>query len=261
MDKSLRSYKKEDLIQPDAWQSLKAFTSARIALGRTGESVPLKESLNFKLAHAHARDAVYSALKINVLTDALQKFNLPIVHLHSAVSSRQEYLQRPDNGRKLNGASVEKLAQFPTPEKPDVSIIIADGLSAQAIHDHVVSLLDLLVPALHSSKLTLAPVCIAEQARVAISDEIGSLLQARLAIIFIGERPGLSSPNSLGAYLTYQPRVGLTDESRNCVSNIRPEGLSYTAASVKIFYLITEALKRKLSGVDLKEEGSLAIDR
>ena len=251
MDQSLHKENSNDL-----WESLRAFTNARIAIGRTGHSVPLKESLNFRLTHAHARDAVYSSLNITELTRALSKFNLPVIQLQSQVTSREEYLQRPDRGRKLNKDSSAQLTALTLPTS-DVAIILADGLSARAIHDHALLLLDLLIPSLRNSGFRLSPITVAEQSRVAIGDEIGSLLNARLSLILIGERPGLSSPNSLGAYITYAPAVGLTDESRNCVSNIRPEGLSYSSASEKIFFLITESIKRKLTGVYLKDQSGL----
>jgi len=236
---------------PALWRSLRGLTSARIALGRTGQSIPLKESLHFRLTHAHARDAVYSSLDTNAIDLSLRKFNLSIIHLHSQVSSREEYLQRPDLGRRLKDQSM----LIGNNTEHDLSIIIADGLSAKAIHDHILLLLDKLIPSL--AHLKLSPITIVEQGRVAISDEIGSLLKSKLSLILIGERPGLSSPNSLGAYLTYSPTIGLTDESRNCVSNIRPEGLSYLEAAQKISYLIQQSLTRKISGVSLKDESGL----
>ncbi len=247
----MSSHPEKNSQAPDSWRSLRQFTSARIALGRTGQSVPLKESLHFKLTHAHARDAVYSSLNINVLEQSLQKFGLPLIHLHSKATSREEYLQRPDSGRRLRNP----LALSGYNGSYDLCIIVADGLSARAIEDHVVSLLDNLIPSVNH--LRLAPLTIAEQARVAIGDEIGSLFNSKLSLILIGERPGLSSPNSLGAYLTYSPAIGLTDESRNCVSNIRPEGLPYTEAATKILYLIQQSLHRKISGVRLKDESGL----
>jgi len=245
---------KKDFTNP--WQLLRAFTDARIGIGRTGQSVTLKESLSFKLAHAHARDAVYSTLAISELTKSLEKFKLPVVKLRSQVSSRQEYLQRPDLGKKLNEDSRNELSSLALTDR-DVSIILADGLSAKAIHDHAFLLLDVLIPQLNNSGIKLSPLTIVEQGRVAIADEIGSLLNVKLSLILIGERPGLSSPNSMGAYITYAPTVGLTDESRNCVSNIRPEGLSYHSAAEKIFYLITMSLQGKRSGIDLKDQSGL----
>lgn len=240
------------MIQPDAWSSLRSFTAARIALGRTGVSVPLKESLHFKMAHAHARDAVFSHLEKGKIFTALQAFQLPVFFLHSRAIDRQNYLQRPDFGRCLNEESVSKLANFKS-KGYDISISIADGLSASAVNEHAVNVLLLLFPLLQEFKLSVAPFCIVEQGRVAASDEIGSLLQARLSLILIGERPGLSAADSMGAYLTYNPTIGLTNECRNCVSNIRPDGLDYRTASEKLFYLIKEAFRLKISGVQLKD--------
>ncbi|MCC9136915.1 ethanolamine ammonia-lyase subunit EutC [Pontibacter silvestris] len=240
----------------DPWSSLKAFTSARIALGRTGTSVPLKESLAFKLAHAHARDAVYSVLQLEKIAKELQLLNLPFILVQSQANNRQDYLQRPDLGRKLNFSSREQLATL-SADECDIAIIIADGLSATAINEHAIPLLHFLLPKLQQAGFTLAPVTIVERARVAVSDETGQLLKAKLSLILIGERPGLSSPNSLGAYFTYAPKPGLTDESRNCISNIRPHGLPYDLAADKIFYLIQEASRKQLTGVALKDEMDL----
>ena len=242
--------------EPDPWAGLKAFTAARIALGRSGTSVPLREALAFRLAHAHARDAVYSALATEQLLSDLQALPVNVCQAHSRATTRQEYLQRPDWGRQLDEASHALLVGQATGEC-DVVVVLADGLSATAINDHGLPLLRLLLPQLHQAGLRLAPVVLAEQARVALGDEIGQLLQARLSLVLIGERPGLSSPNSLGAYFTFGPRPGLTDEARNCVSNIRPEGLTYPAAAAKLFFLIQEAFRLQLSGVQLKDQSDL----
>jgi ethanolamine ammonia-lyase small subunit len=243
--------------KPDPWTSLQSFTAARIALGRTGVSVPVRESLNFKLAHAFARDAVYSSLAVDPLQNALGIFQLPVYGLHSQARNRPEYLQRPDLGRRLNNTSSDYLKNLSLSSSFDVALILADGLSATAINLHAIPVLKILIPSLQASGISLAPVTIVEQGRVAISDEIGSILHARIAVIFIGERPGLSSPDSMGAYLTYGPAIGLTDASRNCISNIRPEGLPYEAAAQKILYLIRESLRLKLSGVQLKESAGM----
>lgn len=240
----------------DPWSSLRAHTDARIALGRVGAGLPTNASLDFKLAHAHARDAIYSTLDHATLTSASEMLGLSVLSLQSQVQSRQEYLQRPDLGRKLNAASQKKIEAL-SPGAVDVSIILADGLSAEAVNLHAVPVLKHLVHSLRAAGFSIAPLVLADQARVAIADDIGALLRAELSLIFIGERPGLTSPHSLGAYLTYHPRVGLTDESRNCISNIRPEGLVYADAAQKIFYLATESLRRKLSGVMLKDDGGL----
>ncbi|MGI4763279.1 MAG: ethanolamine ammonia-lyase subunit EutC [Janthinobacterium lividum] len=241
---------------PDPWASLRAFTAARIALGRSGTSVPLREALAFRLAHAHARDAVYSTLASEQLGQELSELDLPIVHVQSQAATRQHYLQRPDLGRQLAEASRTELAGLAAGEC-DVALVLADGLSATAANMHARPLLRQLVPALRQAGFRLAPLVLAEQARVALGDEVGQLLRARLVLVLIGERPGLSAPDSLGAYFTYGPRPGLTDEARNCVSNIRPAGLGYAAAADKLFFLLSEALRRQLSGVGLKDESGL----
>lgn len=246
--------KQQNIIE-DNWQSLKAFTAARIALGRTGSSIPLKETLQFKLAHAHARDAVYSTLNEMDLINDLQQFNLPIHVLHSKAKDRHEYLQRPDLGRLLTDLSIGHLKDGNNGF--DIALILADGLSATAINHHAVPLLQLLMPLLQQANFSISPINIVHQGRVAIGDEIGSLLKAKVSLLLIGERPGLSSPDSMGAYLTYQPSIGLTDDSRNCISNIRTEGLSYQTAALKIFYLVKESLRLKVSGVTLKDDMNL----
>ena len=235
---------KHKAAEDDAWHSLKQFTAARIALGRTGNAIPLKELLKFKLAHAHARDAVYARLHTQELAQQLQQFNLPIYSLHSKAKDRNEYLLHPDLGRQLNDASVQLLqnrsASF------DIVLVLADGLSATAINHHAVPLLQLLIPLLQQANFSVA-ITTAQEARVAVGDAVGSL-------VLIGERPGLSAADSMGAYLTYNPTVGLTDESRNCISNIRPEGIDYAKAASKIQYLITASFRLQYSGVALKDD-------
>jgi ethanolamine ammonia-lyase small subunit len=241
--------------EPDPLSFLKAFTRARIAIGSVGTSIPTKQSLQFKLAHAHARDAVYSAMNSEELADTLMQFNLPVLQLHSRAESRAQYLQRPDMGRLLDEYSINRLTDQLTGD--DVVIIMADGLSAMAIHENVLALLQLLVPKLSAAKLKIGPLCLVQQGRVAIGDPIADALNAKLSIMLIGERPGLSAADSMGAYLTYAPKPGLKDNSRNCISNIRPGGLDHITAADKIFYLVQEAFKRKLSGVELKDNEGL----
>ena len=240
---------------PDPWAGLRAFTAARIALGRSGVSVPLRAALDFRLAHAHARDAVYSTLNIEQLVAALAALNHATLQVHSRAQSREEYLQRPDYGRQLDAASAAQLRQA-APPACDLVIVLADGLSATAVNDHAGPLLALLLPRLRAAGLRPGPVVLAEQSRVALGDEVGHCLRARLVLVLIGERPGLSAPNSLGAYLTFAPRPGLTDEARNCVSNIRPEGLDYPAATDRLAYLLQAASQRQLSGVALKDDST-----
>jgi ethanolamine ammonia-lyase small subunit len=236
-------------------KALQEFTSARIAIGRVGTSIPLKQSLDFKLAHAHARDAVYSELQLDHLTELFKQFELHVLHLHSQVADRRQYLQRPDLGRKLNDESLTQLEDYFV--STDIAIIVADGLSATAVNENTLGLLKELIPLLSAAGFKFAPISLVEQGRVAIGDDIGYNLKAQLSLVLIGERPGLSAADSVGAYLTYNPKPGLTDETRNCVSNIRPKGLTYKKAAKKIFYLISEAFKLKLSGVGLKDNAGL----
>lgn len=235
--------------------SLKEFTAARIAIGRVGTSIPLQQSLEFKLAHAHARDAVYSTLDADNLTDKLKALEMTVLHLHSKALSRHKYLKRPDHGRQLSEESTALLTDHST--EADVAIIIADGLSAAAVNENAYKLLKLLVAKLKAADYKIATACLVEQGRVAIGDDVAYGLNAKFSLVLIGERPGLSSADSMGAYLTYDPKPGLTDESRNCISNIRPHGLTHKQAADKIFYLINESFKRKLSGVSLKDNAGL----
>lgn len=243
-------------VEPDEWESLKRFTNARIALGKTGVSVPLNESLRFKLAHAHAKDAVYSRLDLDALTTTLAQTGLPVQVLRSRAENRDIYLQRPDFGRQLDEASAEQLRQLDSPPA-DICLIIADGLSATAIMKNAGTVVQLLVEKIREAGYSLAPLLVAEQGRVAITDAIGEWLKPRLAILFIGERPGLSSFDSMGAYITYEPRPGLTDERRNCISNIRDQGLSASLAVDKLMYIIQSAFRLQLTGVALKDNDGI----
>jgi len=229
-------------------KSLREFTSARVDLGRTGHSLPTSELLDFQLAHARARDAVHLPLDVTSLVVELKQKNIQCVTLASEARDRLTYLQRPDLGRRLNAESRQRLA--PLKSDYDAAFIIADGLSALAVHRHAAPLLEL---ALAQLNWNIAPVAVVEQGRVGISDEIGELLGAKLAVMLIGERPGLSSPDSLGIYLTWQPKAGRTEADRNCISNIRAEGLSYELAAHKLLFLMNESRRLKLSGVQLKE--------
>lgn len=245
---------KEITSETDPLAQLRGVTAARIAIGRAGNAVPLKQSMAFKLAHAHARDAVYSSLNVEMLLDKLKIFDSPLLYLRSQAENRQNYLKRPDLGRRLSNDSKVQLAGY---HSADIVIIIADGLSAEAVNENATALLKILVPKLTAAELSVSCICLAEQARVAIGDDIAHGLKAGFSIVLIGERPGLSASDSMGVYLTYKPRPGLTDESRNCISNIRKHGLSYKQAADKISYLVNEAFKRKLSGVALKDNEGL----
>ena len=240
----------------DPWQALRRFTAARIALGHTGVSQPTGAQLDFQLAHARARDAVHQALDSASLAQALQAAwpgsGSPLL-LHSAAENRNVYLQRPDLGRRLDAPS-RALLLARGERAFDLSIVVADGLSALAVTQHAAPLLRALSTLLAPTSWTFAPLAIVEQGRVAIGDEVGELLGAKIVVVLIGERPGLSSPDSMGLYITWAPRVGLTDERRNCISNVRPAGLGYEDAAHKLHYLLTEARRRQLTGVGLKDE-------
>jgi ethanolamine ammonia-lyase small subunit len=243
------------LAAPDPWHQLRALTPARVALGRAGGSLPTRAHLNFQLDHARARDAVHDALDLDAVAQALRQTGWECLAVRSAAEGRLRYLQRPDLGRRLDSGSRQLIQQsFAPGSSVDAVFVVADGLSARAVHRHAVPLLVEVCPRLLADGWQLAPIVLAEQGRVALGDEIGALAGARMVVILIGERPGLSSPDSLGAYLTWGPRVGRTDADRNCISNIRPEGLSYEAAATRIHYLMNEARRRRLSGVALKDE-------
>jgi ethanolamine ammonia-lyase small subunit len=237
--------------RPDPWHGLRAFTAARIALGRAGGSIPTEPLLEFQLAHARARDAVGRALDADAVEQALRSRNWDVLRLRSAAPDRRVFVQRPDLGRILNDAS-KAVLESGGHTFHDAVLIVADGLSALAVERHAVPLLDALRPRLAGWRL--APVCVVQEGRVAIGDEIGALAGAQLAVVLIGERPGLSAPDSLGVYLTWEPVPGRSNAERNCISNIRPEGLGYALAAHKLFHLMTAARLRRLTGVDLKEE-------
>lgn len=243
------------------WQALRQFTAARIALGRSGVSLPTSAQLDFQLAHAQARDAVHLALDAKALSSRLgESFasGTRCVTVSSAAGNRDTYLQRPDLGRRLDASSRMVLQELRQNHEPaasyDLAIVIADGLSALAIEQNAVPFLAALRSRLAPENWNLAPLTIVRQGRVAVGDEVGEIFNAKTVVILIGERPGLSSPDSMGLYLTWAPRVGLTDESRNCISNVRPAGLSYETAAFKLHYLLTQARQRQLSGVQLKDE-------
>jgi len=242
----------EELI-PDPWSLLRRFTDARIGLGRAGAGIPTGETLDFKLAHAQARDAVHAEMDVGKLIEDLHPLHQQILTLHSAARDRSEYLRRPDLGRKLDKHSRELLAAQPQND-PDLAIVIADGLSALAIEMNVKRFLEAFLPLVGAWKI--APLCIVREGRVASGDEVGHLLGAKAVAVLIGERPGLSSPDSMGIYLTYDPKPGLTDERRNCISNVRDAGLLHNFAAAKLAYLAGESLRRQLSGVELKDDMS-----
>jgi ethanolamine ammonia-lyase small subunit len=236
---------------------LKRFTMARVGLGRTGNSLSTRDLLDFQLAHARARDAVHSPFDAQALAGELEVAGLRSVIVSSAARDRQEYLRRPDLGRTLDPPSRQAVEQLTGPF--DVVFIVADGLSPLAVQTQAVPLLSLATDRLASEEWNIAPVIIANQGRVAIGDEIGSIIQAKLAVMLIGERPGLSSFDSMGAYLTWSPQTGRTDADRNCISNIRPEGLKIGVACELLLLLMREARGRRLSGVALKPDNVVRI--
>lgn len=240
----------------DPWASLRRFTSARIALGRAGGSLPTAELLRFSLDHAAARDAVNSELDFARLEEDLSVLDLPVVRLESEAADRQNYLQQPDLGRRLCAGSRRRLEGRHTLAEHDVSIVVADGLSAMAAQSHALAVLAALVPGLLNKEYRLAPLALVRFGRVAIMDCVGAAFAARVGLILIGERPGLGAADSLGAYLVFGPRIGKTDAARNCVSNIRPAGLPPDVAAETILHLIEQMIERKTSGIALKDERS-----
>jgi ethanolamine ammonia-lyase small subunit len=240
----------------DSWAALRRHTAARIALGRAGGSLPTREVLDFALAHAAARDAVHAEMDVEALRAGLAPLARPILTLSTAAPDRLTYLHRPDLGRRLDEAS-RQTVESARDSQTDVAILVGDGLSAPAAMTQAPTVLSWLVPELRSRGLRFSPICVVRQARVAVEDEVGFLLGAKVAVILIGERPGLGSSDSLGAYLVFDPCPGRTDAERNCVSNIRPAGLSPAIAAETIAYLIEESIRRKLSGVMLKDGRAL----
>ncbi|MGD0865737.1 MAG: ethanolamine ammonia-lyase subunit EutC [Rhizomicrobium sp.] len=244
-------------VTNDAWSNLRRLTPARLALGRAGSALPTSEVLAFALAHARARDAVHVPLDTAALEQACRAWGFDTIHVRSAARDRATYLHRPDLGRKLNQNDAVSLLRRGGPF--DLAIVVADGLSGPAVQTNAPPMLEALKPYLDASKLCVAPVVIAEQARVALGDEIGASLRARMSVVLIGERPGLSSSDSLGIYLTLAPRMGCTDAGRNCISNIRPAGLDCQTAARRLFWLIEEAFRVGKSGVDLKDASDLRL--
>lgn len=236
---------------PDPWRPLGALTAARIALGRAGAALPTRAVLDFDIAHALARDAVHQPLDAyGLMARCREQLARDVIVVHSRAGDRSTYLQRPDLGRRLDEAGAAALSAWPSPV--DLVVVIADGLSATAVQAHVMPLLQALLPLLDG--LRMAPLVIAEQGRVALGDEIGALMGASLVLVLLGERPGLSSPDSLGAYLTFAPQLGRLDAERNCVSNIRDGGLPPVVAARKMAWLVRAALACRLTGVGLKDD-------
>jgi len=235
------------------WAPFRRFTSARIGLARSGAALATSPLLDFRMAHARARDAVQARLDEKLLFSRLEQCGLPVLAISSAAKDRKSFLMRPDLGRTLDASAHAMLAPH-AQAVCDVVFVVADGLSSQAVQSHAPELLAATLPALRAENWRIAPLVAVQQGRVAIGDAIANALHASIAVILIGERPGLSSPDSMGVYLTWQPGPNSTDAQRNCISNIRPEGIGYADAAFKLLYMLREMRARRLSGVLLKDE-------
>jgi ethanolamine ammonia-lyase small subunit len=240
-------------VPDEPWAELRRFTAARIALPRSGASLATRALLEFRLAHARARDAVQADLDAARLAASLASLDLPVLAVESAAPDRPRYLLRPDLGRRLADEAAARLAAH-AGSAYDVVFVIADGLSARAVETHARPVLALLVPRLLSAGWRVAPLVVARHGRVALGDAVARALAAEIVVVLIGERPGLSAPDSMGAYLTFRPTAETTDAERNCVSNIRPEGLGYADAAFKLAHLLAAMRTRRVSGVALKDD-------
>lgn len=252
---------RSEATPPDADTAVDPFarwrlaTRARIGLGRSGDALPTAALLDFQLAHSRARDAVHGTVDFAAMAASLTTtLTAPVLRVHSRAADRGVYLRRPDLGRRVDVAVLPRLDAARGDH--DLVLVIADGLSAAAVEAQVPALLEALLPLLAS--LRIAPLVLAQQARVALGDEIGERLGARLVAVLIGERPGLSAADSLGVYLTHAPRVGRSDAERNCISNIHTAGLAPAAAAATLAWLIRQALQRGVSGVSLKLDVAMA---
>jgi ethanolamine ammonia-lyase small subunit len=243
----------------DRFERLRKFTAARIGLARSGPGIATRDHLAFRAAHALARDAVHTPLDLDALEASLGPLGLPVVRVESRAPDQQTYLTRPDLGRRLSEVASERLQH--AAGDVEIAVLVAGGLSAFATASHAADLLKLLVPTWQREGSRLGPLCIAPRGRVALGDEVGAILGARLVLVLIGERPGLSSPDSLGAYLTLGPRLGRTDADRNCISNIRPEGMDLPEAARRILWLTDQAMTRGISGVSLKDDSDVPLLR
>ena len=233
---------------PSKWRDLRRFTDARVALGRAGNALPTAAHLDFQEAHARARDAVWSCLDVAKLEEELSPLGLPIQRVTSQAEERRRFLLRPDLGRRLPEGSA-------LPKSPgSIALVIADGLCASGVQQQAPALLSVLVPALSKAGFTPGPIIIAEQARVALGDDVAEATEAAAVVVLIGERPGLSATDSMGLYITWAARRGSNDAMRNCISNIRPGGLSADFAAAKALWLLAEARKLGATGVALKDE-------
>ncbi len=238
----------------DPWFELRRFTQARIGQGRAGCAIPTTAQLEFQLAHAMARDAVHQPWRVEQCAEALAVKGWESILLSTPIVDRQQYLLRPDLGCRLESSSRQRLQSLNC-SKIDVALILSNGLSSTAVEKHGSQLLEAVMAAYANCALHIGPICLVPNARVAIADEIGALMNARLSVVIVGERPGLSASDSLGIYMTYSPHIGKSNAERNCISNIRPpQGLSYQTAAAKLAYLSQKALQCGFSGVALKDD-------
>lgn len=242
----------DDIHEADCWAALKQFTDARIALGRTGCSLLTDEYLRFSLAHARARDTIHTPFDSETVAKRLHQMGLETLEVESQAANRATFLTRPDLGRRLSARSRQMLTDM-NYEGSDVLLVIGDGLSSKAVHKQAVPLIQQFLPYMEELGMSVGPVVLAHQSRVALGDDIAELMHCRLVAILIGERPGLSSPDSLGVYMTYHPFWGRLESERNCISNIRPEGLTYDRAAFKLAWLIEKAYAIDKSGTALKD--------
>ncbi len=252
MDKFL-TIQTKDFVQYDPWADLKQFTDARIALGRTGCSLLTDDYLQFSLSHARARDTIYMPFESEKVAHQLEQMGLDTVEVSSRASSRSMFLRQPDMGRRLNDASRQKLKDMDY-KGADVLLVIGDGLSSKAVNKQAVPLISRFVPYMEELGLTVGPVVLAHESRVALGDDIAEMMHCGLVAILIGERPGLSSPDSLGVYITYKPFAGRLESERNCISNVRPEGLNYNRAAFKMAWLVEAAYDMGKTGTALKDK-------
>ena len=237
----------------DPWEGLKQFTDARIALGRSGCSILTDEYLRFSLAHARACDTIKMPFDRQMVRKRLEDMGLDVEFAESAAASRDIFIRRPDFGRRLSETSRERLKKLKYPGA-DVLIVIGDGLSSKAVHKQAVPLIQEFLPYMKELGLSVGPVVLAKQSRVALGDDIAEVMHCGLVVMLIGERPGLSSPDSLGIYMTYKPFAGRLESERNCISNVRPEGLSYERAAFKLAWLVEMAYDLQVSGTKLKDK-------
>jgi ethanolamine ammonia-lyase small subunit len=243
-------------VSAPSWDALRRLTAARIGLSRAGPGIATNDHLAFRAAHALARDAVTASLDLASLADAVSAIGLNPMVIESGCPDRASYLARPDLGRALAPHAAAQLAARVDGE--DIVFMLAGGLSAGAVQAHAAPLLALVLPALLAQERRIGPACLVGYGRVALGDAVGAALGARLIVVLIGERPGLSAPDSMGAYLTWSPRIGRTDAESNCLSNIRPAGMDYPEAARRMLWLIQQAFGRQLTGVALKDASDTA---